>query len=91
MLPGMDKDLRMILPDLPGHSSALDELGPSADNGDDLHDDYLLCVNKGHGNSCFFWSIISAQRTTDFCKSERLNCVPQAPVALLPVAFPEYH
>jgi hypothetical protein len=37
MLPGMDKDLGMILPDLPGHGSALDELGACPDNRDDLH------------------------------------------------------
>jgi hypothetical protein len=27
----------VILPDLPGHGSALDKLGASPDNGDDLH------------------------------------------------------
>jgi len=37
MLSCVDQDLRMILPDLPGHGSALDELGAGPDNGDDLH------------------------------------------------------
>lgn len=31
------------------------------------------------------------QREDAFVHEERLNRVPQAPVALLPVAFPEYH
>lgn len=42
MLPGMDKDLGMILSQFPGNGSALDKLGSCPDNSDDLHGNYLL-------------------------------------------------
>jgi len=37
MLPGMDEDLLVLLPELPGERGALDKLRTCPDNGDDLH------------------------------------------------------
>jgi hypothetical protein len=37
VLPGVDEELLMLLPQLAQNLGALDKLGPGSDNGDDLH------------------------------------------------------
>ena len=41
MLPGMNEDFGMFLPELPRDRGTLDELGAGPNNGNDLQDSYL--------------------------------------------------